>query len=138
MALFDQMQPGEQAHSFRILHRLIEQGQTHHDLFVAALLHDVGKIQHPLRPWERALIVVCESFFPAQVKKWGQGTARGWRRPFVVAEQHPAWGAQLAAEAGASPLAVALIERHQEPPPKRLETTQDQLLFDLRVFDNES
>lgn len=37
-----------------------------------------------------------------------------WCRPFIVAEKHPAWGAEMAVQAGASPLAVDLIRRHQE------------------------
>jgi hypothetical protein len=36
------------------------------------------------------------------------------RHPFIVSENHAQWGAEMASAAGASPLAVALIRRHQE------------------------
>jgi hypothetical protein len=39
-----------------------------------------------------------------------------WRKAFVVAAQHPKWGAEMAAAAGTLPLAVALIRRHQDKP----------------------
>jgi hypothetical protein len=47
--------------------------------------------------------------------EWGQGQPRGLRRPFVVATQHPAWGADLSAAAGASARTCDLIRRHVSP-----------------------
>lgn len=144
MALFLQMQPGEQAHSLRIYRGLCDRGETHPDLLVAALLHDVGKSCHPLRLWERVLIVLAQKLFGPRVKAWGHRQSRGWRRAFVVAEQHPAWGAELAAQAGASPLAVRLIRRHQEtlhpelsqPPADPI--LEDRLLVQLQLLDNQN
>lgn len=115
MALFTKLQPSEQAHSLEVLRRLVEQEETHQDLLVAALLHDIGKIRFPLQAWERGLVVLTKTLFPNQTRQWGHGAPRGWRRPFVVAEQHPAWGAQIASQVGASELTVELIHRHQEP-----------------------
>lgn len=112
--LFQRLQPSEQAHSLRILQALDDQWDAPTDLRIAALLHDVGKVEHPLRIWERVEIVLTKALLPEKVKKWGQGEPRGWRRPFVVAEQHAQWGAQLAEQAGASPLVVNLIRWHQE------------------------
>jgi hypothetical protein len=65
----------------------------------------------------------------------------GWRRAFVVAVQHPQWGADLAAKAGASPLAVALIRRHQEQQGSLGEAdagSEDSLLARLQSVDNNS
>ena len=156
MDLFMQLQGSEQVHSLRIHERLQEQNEVNKDLLVAALLHDVGKIRYPLHLWERVLIVVSNSLFPEIVKTWGQGEPRGWRRSFVVAEQHPAWGAEMAAKAGASLMAVALIRRHQEKPANQIvkgdhandmlsgqpaeESTllEDRLLSRLQNLDNES
>ena len=118
MGLFRNMQPEDMTHALRVFQTVKARGEDNHDLLVAALLHDVGKVRCPLTVWERALIVLANRFFPTRIKAWGQGRARGWRRPFVVAEQHPYWGAQMAAECGVSPLAVNLIWRHQEPPPR--------------------
>lgn len=144
MALFQRMQAGEQAHSLAIFCQLCEQNETQEDLLVAALLHDVGKGRYPLRLWERVLIVLARVFVPERVKAWGSGEPRGWKRAFVVAERHPAWGAELAAAAGASPLAVSIIRRHQEPLlPAAVgrgegPSLEDRLLHRLQLLDNES
>jgi hypothetical protein len=137
-SIFIQMHPGEQAHSLRIARQLIEQGETHPDLLAAALLHDSGKIYHPLRIWERVLIVLGKSLFPGKVKHWGSGQPKGWKRAFAVAEQHGEWGAQMAAQAGASALVVELIRRHQLPPARPAENLEDRLLLRLQRIDDES
>jgi len=114
LALFQNLQLHEQAHSLWIYRRLREQKQTDPDLLAAALIHDVGKSRYPLHIWERVLVVLGKACFPNRAQLWSQGQPRGWKRPFVVAQQHPAWGAEMAVEAGASPLTVALIQRHHE------------------------
>lgn len=138
MALFTQMQASEQIHSLQILETLQEQGETHSDLMIAALLHDVGKIRYPLRIWERVFIVLGDKFIPRSTKTWGDSTPRGWRRPFVVAAQHPLWGADLATKAGATPLAASLIRRHQEiHPTEDTNSIEDRLLSALQRADNQ-
>jgi hypothetical protein len=140
LALFMCMQPGEQAHSLHILFELKQRDQTHPSLLAAALLHDVGKIRYPLFIWERALAVLAAFLFPRQVRRWGvfNGRAPGWRKPFVVARQHAAWGAELAAHAGSSALTVALIRRHQDQIAAESMLEEDHLLACLQAFDNES
>lgn len=136
MDLFTRMQPSEQAHSLRLYHQLRAQAESDPDLLVAALLHDAGKSRHPLRVWERVAIVLLSALSSKLVAQWGQGAADGWRRPFVVATQHPNWGAEMAAQAGASPLAVALIRRHQERLPGPDRSVEDRLLAKLQLFDD--
>lgn len=144
MDLFLQLQPNEQAHSLQIYCQLREGKPLDDDLLVAALLHDVGKISYPMRPWERVWIVIARALMPAKAVEWGQAQPRGWKRPFVIAEQHATWGADLAARAGASPTAVSLIRRHQQPP-NRFEQAavapashEDQLLYRLQLLDDKS
>jgi putative nucleotidyltransferase with HDIG domain len=139
MALFKQLQPSEQAHSLAVLETLLEQGETHPDLLTAALLHDVGKILHPLSPWERTIIVITKLVFPGQLTRWGSVEPKRWKRPFVIAQQHPQWGASLARKAETSPLAVDLIREHQNN--SLVDIADDmtiKLLLALQVADNQN
>jgi len=114
--IFTLLQPGEQVHSLSVMNKIIDQGYSAQELLQAALLHDVGKSRSPLNVWNRTWIVLARNFFPDRLQSWGQGELTGWRRTFVVAEQHPAWGAEMAANAGADQKVVALIRQHQQPP----------------------
>jgi len=127
------MQPSEQRHAFQVVQRLKDNGQDHPELLAAALLHDVGKILHPLSPLERAMIVLGKKFFSRLASRWGRGAPRGFRHPFVVAERHAEWSADLAAQAGASPRTCDLIRRHQDFP-----TGGDPFLLALQSADNEN
>lgn len=139
MALFTRLQTSEQAHSLRVLQTLQNQGEKHPDLLVAALLHDVGKICHPLRIWERVIIVLGKQFFPHRMKQWGGAQSNSWKRPFVVASEHPLWGAELAQDAGTSPLAILLIREHQNDHPlERSNLTEIRLLSILQAADHQN
>jgi putative nucleotidyltransferase with HDIG domain len=138
MQLFHCLQPGEQIHALRVLHTVLQQGGMDSDLQTAALLHDIGKARAPLKLWERVVIVLGKSFFPERAKSWGEGQPQGIFRPFVIAEQHPAWGGEMASEVGASPVAVSLIRRHQTPedfPP--VSDHEEQLLKILQTADHQ-
>ena len=143
--LFKLMQESEQIHSLRVLKTLDDMGYENIDLETAALLHDVGMIQAPLRSWERALIVIAKALCPDCVRLWGAApiedalSSPGWRRAFVVAEQHPAWGADLASQCGTSEMAVSLIARHQEqiqPENVNESSEEDHLLRLLHAADS--
>lgn len=114
--LFALFSPADQWHSVRVLHTLREAGYNDPDLAVAALLHDIGKTRYPLSAWDRTLIVIGQTLLPRRVTAWGEGPVAGWRRPFVVRAQHPAWGAEMAAANGSRPRVVELIARHAGPP----------------------
>lgn len=147
LALFLELQPSEINHSLEIARSLIASGKTDPDLLAAALLHDVGKSRSPLNLWERAIVVLVKRFFPGTFQRWGaSGDRRGWKRIFVVAEQHPAWGAEMAALAGGSQLTVNLIRRHQErcslvskaDLESGMRTQEDYFLYQLQLLDEES
>lgn len=112
-ALFRRMAPGEQIHSLKVMRWLAEQGHTRPELLQAALLHDVGKSNAPINLFERVEAVLVRWLVPGLYARWAQAEPLGWRKPFVTATQHPAWGAALAGQAGAPLLVVNLIRRHQ-------------------------
>jgi hypothetical protein len=139
LALFTRLQPSEQRHGLRVLQTLQDQGETHPDLLTAALLHDVGKIYHPLHLLERVVIVLVKQTFPDRMKLWGDAQPKGWKRPFAVANQHPSWGADLAQAAGTSPLAVYLIREHQnELSSVAPDLLENRLLSALQDADNQN
>ena len=138
MALFSRLQASEQAHALAVARRLVAQGETDPALLTAALLHDVGKSCFPLRVWERVWIVLGKVLFPALSKSWGNDSPTGWRRPFVVAAQHPMWGAKMVAQTEASPQVIELIRRHQDRLPSKPASPVERLLGKLQEADNEN
>jgi hypothetical protein len=136
--LFQQMQPSEQAHAYKIFKHLKNTGRTNPDLLCAALLHDVGKILHPLSIYERVLIVLGRGLFPKATRRWAGASPHGLRRPFVVAAQHAEWGAELAAQAGATTLTVELIRHHHDTAVHNPDSHAQHLLAALQAADDEN
>lgn len=106
----------EQHHSIDLCRALEAEDYCDPHLLAAALLHDVGKTVVVPRLWERVGVVLGEHFFPVRAEAWSRSAPEGWQRGFVVRRCHPAWGAEMAEEAGASPRVVELIRKHHSPP----------------------
>lgn len=134
--LFCAMPLSEQAHALEVYQRLCRNGSTDKELLTAALLHDVGKKRHPLRIWERVLVVLVQHFAPDTAKSWGAGEMYGLKRSLVVAAKHPAWGADMAAEYGASARVAELIRRHHEEIHQVEKSATEQLLALLQAADD--
>lgn len=134
--LFQALPAAEQAHALRVLHRLEHQGEQDADLLAAALLHDVGKSLQPISPLERALVVFVGRLAPQLRRRWGSPEANGWRRGFVVAQQHPAWGAELLAKTGASPALIELVRLHQTEPDEAASGEDSRRLRALQAADD--
>jgi hypothetical protein len=115
-ALFLSMSTGDQRHSLHVMRTLLARGKTSRDLLTAGLLHDVGKSRCRLRLSERPVVVLIQLCRPITARRWGTASPDGWRRPFVVYEQHPEWGAAMAAAASCTPLTTWLIRHHQNRP----------------------
>jgi len=113
-ALFARLGPAEQAHAVAVLRTLQRQGHSDPALLAAALVHDIGKTRAPLRLMDRVLVVLADLLISRAARRWRQGTAVGWRRPFVVAAQHAGWGEVMLLQAGASPALAELVRRHHD------------------------
>lgn len=129
LALFLRMPRAEQHHGIDLCRALEAENNHDADVLAAALLHDVGKSVVSPRPWERVWVVLAEYFLPERAEAWSRGAPEGWRRGFVIRRCHPAWGAQMVEEAGASPRAVELIRHHHAPP------GEDEALAALQALD---
>lgn len=138
MKLFAQYSLNDQWHSYRVMKMLRDAGHEQHPLLVSALLHDVGKTRLPLSIWQRSLIVLAAKLLPKQTAVWGQGEAVGWKRPFVVKAQHPAWSGAMAAEAGSDLLAIQLMQRHQDTVPAEDSSEEAKLLRLLQWADDQN
>ncbi|MEM6284089.1 MAG: hypothetical protein AAF787_17990 [Chloroflexota bacterium] len=117
LAVFKQMTPGEQLHSIRVLRAILnQQASTPHDLAVAALMHDCGKVRYPLSVYGKSIAVVMRRALPPL---YHYGSERNpqrdvWARPFVVAAYHPLWSGETLRECGGSERATWLVTHHQE------------------------
>jgi hypothetical protein len=131
LTLFRRFSRGDQQHAYRVMRTLLAAGNDEPALLVAALLHDVGKTRYRIHLWERVAGALAELFFPETVERWGNGEARGWRRPLVIRQQHASWSAEMASAAGSTPLAVALMRHHQD---RQLDDLDGELARLLRLL----
>jgi len=127
LTLFHRQSVGEQKHSLKVTRWLAQRMPHEAELLQAALLHDAGKSVAPINLMERVEAVLVRWLLPGLYARWAGAPPRGWRKPFVTAVNHPVWGADLAAQAGASTRVVSLIRRHQELTFKVV-TEEDRLL----------
>lgn len=134
--LFTQYSPSDQSHAYRVFKLLKQASQTDDALLTAALLHDIGKAKYPLTIWGRVWPVVIKKLSPARYYRWGEDEVTVWKRPFAIKQQHPEWGARMAAKAGCDETAVSLIRRHQDPLP-HIQTEEDRLLERLQWADDQ-
>lgn len=109
----------DRQHALNVVRALQQRGYDEPDLLAAALLHDAGKAAPQggrVRLGHRVAVVLMRAFWPALLERIAQEDAAGWRRPFYVQQHHAAISAQLAQEAGCSPVTVDLIRHHEDPP----------------------
>ncbi len=127
VALFVEMPLDAQRHSLNVLYSLRKQANRkgealHPSLAGAGLLHDVGKIAaeqsgRGIHLWLRGPLVLAEAMAPRMMGGYADAAPEsGWRYLLHVHLDHPAIGAQMAAQAGCDELTCWLIAQHQETP----------------------
>ena len=138
-ALFRQLRRDEQLHALHVLATVREQpGETPLALACAALLHDVGKLRYPLSVFGKIWAVLLGNIGPRVVARWDAGgRVAFWRRPQYVLSQHPAWGAEMAAAAGAAECTCWLIAEHQTPVARWVTHPDRELLQRLQAADRQ-
>ena len=132
--LFRAMSNQDRQHALIVFRTLQQQGYDDPDLLAAALLHDVGKGVPPgggPRLWHRVAVVLLHALWPSLLERLGAEDQGGWRRPFYIQQHHAALGAELARQAGCSPVTIDLIRRHEDPP----DQGDDPLLAALQAAD---
>jgi len=135
---FQRLPRADQCHSLSVYALLKSQGERNEDLLQAALLHDVGKSLHPLSVFERVLVVLFDPLLKDLPARWLEGQPRGPRRAFIVAAQHPEWGAAIVAASGGSQTLVRLVRHHQQQDLSDKEPAFASLLTRLQQADSEN
>jgi putative nucleotidyltransferase with HDIG domain len=133
-ALFERLAPADQQHAIAVARLLLDRGWADTALLQAALLHDIGKADSGLNLAYRTAIVLLRALWPAAFDRLA-ARDRGWRRPFYRHRHHPEHGACLVEAAGADPLVVELIRRHQEPLRTAPRSHVERLLAALQAAD---
>jgi HD-like signal output (HDOD) protein len=124
--LFLRQSLAEQRHALDVALDLWS-GSKDRNLIIAALLHDCGKIKSPLNLLARIYIVVLQRT-PRKTWDFLLHSYPFFSSPLLTAQEHPAWGAELALELGLDSEIVELILNHHFP-----KTQKGRLLY---VADN--
>ncbi len=111
LALFRQIPAMGQRHSMDVCRTLQRQGCRDNEILIAALLHDVGKGR--VHVGQRVAFVLLARLTPGLLSRWAAERPGPWRRALYRMLHHDELGAAMAAQAGASAAAVALIRDHE-------------------------
>jgi hypothetical protein len=137
--LFGCMSLSEQRHALSVLGTLQRAGHSEVVLGQAALLHDAGKMGGSIRLWHRVLAVLLQSLAPGVYLQIAREEPGSWRYPFFVQLWHASRSADLAAQVGTDPQAVALIRwHHTQPEQTHLDAQGRALLLALRSADDQN
>ena len=129
-ALFTGMRPGAQRHGYDVLAHVRRDGPADHDLWAAALLHDVAKGH--LGVWQRMAWVLAGTAGTGLRRRLASRGPLGAWLGLEANLRHAEAGARLVASLGGSPVLVRLIERHYRKDP------EDTLLYRLQRADDEN
>lgn len=111
--LFLKQSSAEQRHALDVALDLWS-GSRNRNLIIAALLHDCGKSKNPLNLLARIYIVLLQRA-PRKIWDFLLRSYPFFSSPLRTAQEHPAWGAELALELGLDAEIVELILNHHSP-----------------------
>lgn len=72
VVLFEKLKVYDQKHCIRVAQLLKQELEDNNELIRLGLLHDIGKIQYPLNPIKKAIIVGLDYFSKGKIKKYRQ------------------------------------------------------------------
>ena len=119
LALFDSMQRADQRHGLDVVDALRRAGHTNPDLLLAGLLHDAGKGRE-IRVWHRIAWSLADRY--GRRTAAALASAPGFAEAFATLDAHAERSAELALEAGCSPVTADLIRHQAEPTDAELGT----------------
>jgi hypothetical protein len=129
--LFAAMPVADRRHALDVARRLVSAGHDSPDLLAAALLHDAAKGPR-MRLWHRVAGVLLEALAPRLLHRLAVADSTSWRHPFWLYLHHGPMSAELAEQAGCTPVTARLIRGTPGGEPEA------QLLRALRVADDAS
>lgn len=132
--LYQTMPRGDQRHALAILDALVAQGHTERPLLQAALLHDVAK--RNLGLGYRTSVVILNKISASLLARAASAHENDWRHPFYISLHHPELGAELAARAGVTEPALALIRAHQTATPQFQDAALNEWHHALKTLDD--
>lgn len=114
-ALVRRLPRSDRAHLLSVRRRL-EARSSDPDLLLAALLHDVGKVDRRGRVYlvHRVAVVLLGHWWPHHLDRLAMPSRRTWRHGFYLAREHPRLGADLARSASCNERVCWLIARHAD------------------------
>ncbi|MFH1429074.1 MAG: hypothetical protein ABIH39_04945, partial [Candidatus Margulisiibacteriota bacterium] len=128
--LFYRMPTVDQCHSLNVAYRLqnkikeveLRQHQPislKREAVVAALLHDVGKVEAPFSLFARSYYVIARKLFynlgwKYMIEKGQKDNASNLLRNLYVSEYHPLIGAHLLEQIKVNPDTIKMVAKHQE------------------------
>lgn len=118
--LFYRMQNLDQRHALQTAFKMKEllgrrMKINHEKMYIAALLHDVGKTEYQLKLRQRVIVNILSALIKPLVNWLADKSNKwAWCKPYYIHVYHPQRGAELARGIGVDENVAYLIEHHHD------------------------